>query len=245
VAGVIRTLNLGPTTIQYEITRSQRRRRTVEVSLDGTGSVRVAAPMRVSLRSIEDFLLRRRGWLTRQLAAQALRADQSVRQYGSGEAVRFLGERLALLIRESTNGTMGHVRALIGAIEVSVGPATDADRRSAVIAALECWYRSEAEAELRRRVAHYTPLVHAPPVTIKIGSQKHLWGSCSPKGALRFNWRLIMAPPPVVDYVVVHELCHLRHPHHQKPFWDAVGAVLPDYRERRAQLRRDGDSYRL
>ena len=118
-------------------------------------------------------------------------------------------------------------------------------RESTVVAGLEGWYRRQADAELRNRVAAFAPVVEARQPEVLVRSQKHLWGSCSPGGVLRFNWRLIMAPPPVVDYVVVHELCHLRHPHHQKPFWEAVGAVLPDYRALRAQLRRDGDGYRL
>ena len=110
---------------------------------------------------------------------------------------------------------------------------------------LETWYRAEAVAHLRSRVGHFAPIVQSTPASVVVRSQKHLWGSCSSDGVLRFNWRLVMAPPPVIDYVVVHELCHIKHPHHQKPFWDAVAAVLPDYRSHRLQLRREGDAYCL
>ena len=120
-----------------------------------------------------------------------------------------------------------------------------ADPTDEVVAALERWYRAEARAVLERRVAHYGERMAATPFAVLVRSQKHLWGSCSSDGVLRFNWRLVMAPSKMVDYVVVHEFCHLRHPHHQKPFWDAVGAIIPDYRERRAALRKEGDNYRL
>lgn len=124
-------------------------------------------------------------------------------------------------------------------------PADDEKRRLAVIEVLENWYRIQAEAHLTRRASDYAVVLDVSPAKVLVRSQKHLWGSCSSDGVLRFNWRLIMAPPHVVDYVVVHELCHLHHPHHQRPFWDTVATVLPDYGARRAELQRDGDRYRL
>jgi predicted metal-dependent hydrolase len=75
---------------------------------------------------------------------------------------------------------------------------------------------------------------------IRIGDQRTLWGSCSPNGTLSFNWRLVLAPPDVLDYVVVHELCHLRVPNHSRPFWDLVGERRPRWREQRAWLREHG-----
>ncbi len=240
----VHTLNLCQATIQYQLTRSPRRRRTVEVSVDSSGGVRVAAPTRVPLSSIEEFLTRRRGWLTRQLDAQALRSSRPARQFCSGEHIPYLGQPLALVVRESSAAASA-ARTLVGAVEVTVKPADDAQRRIAVVEVLEHWYRVQAEAHLTRRAADYGAVLDLSPTRVFIRSQKHLWGSCSSNGVLRFNWRLVMAPPTLVDYVVVHELCHLRHPHHQRPFWEAVGAVLPDYRASRAELRRDGDSYRL
>jgi len=202
--------------------------------------------MRVPHRSIEDFLARRTGWLTRQIEAQARRTREPLPGYVTGEVVPFLGHSLPLVIREFASDRSASVRLVNGSLEVAIAPMPAVDeRRSAVVAALERWYRAQAEADLQTRVALYQPLVKAAPASVLIRAQKHLWGSCSPGGVLRFNWRLVMAPPGVVDYVVVHELCHLRHPHHQTPFWDAVGTILPDYRARRAQLRREGDSYRL
>lgn len=237
-------LSLDHTCISYQIRRSRRRRRTIEVTVDRLGGVCVSAPMRVSRSSIEDLLARRSGWITRQVEVQKQRSAEPPREYATGDSVPFLGRALPLIIREA-GAARATVRPLIGALEITLGHASGPDRRSAIMAALERWYRAEAEADFEGRVARYASLVEAAPPSVVVRAQKHLWGSCSPSGVLRFNWRLIMAPPALVDYVVVHELCHLRHPHHQKPFWDAVAAILPDYQARRAELRRDGDSYRL
>jgi len=223
--------------------RSPRRRRTIEVTVNDTAGVRVAAPMRVPLRLIEEFLARRARWLEGQLERQAQRATRAPSEYGSGDTLPFLGDRLHLLVREKTGKPA--VMSMLGALEVTVPKEMNGKRRATVVAALERWYHGQAESELRTRVGRFATVMGIAPPAVLIRSQKHLWGSCSPRGVMRFNWRLIMAPPHLVDYVVVHELCHVRHPHHQKPFWDAVQAVLPDYRARRAELRRDGHNYRL
>ena len=243
MAESIRKLTVGDRAIEYHLMRSARRRRTVEVTVDSRAEVRVAAPTRLPVRSIEEFLVRRSAWVLRHLDQQALRTKLLPSEYRTGSTVPFLGQRLFLLLREKA-GAVG-VRPLLGTLEVSVPPDGNAAQQSRVVGALERWYRGEAEAELRARVSRYASMMEVAPPSVLVRSQKHLWGSCSPRGVLRFNWKLIMAPPTVVDYVVVHELCHLRHPHHQKPFWDAVAGVLPDYRARRAELRRDGGSYTL
>lgn len=103
----------------------------------------------------------------------------------------------------------------------------------------------EQEAELRRlakeyipqRVAHYAPLVGVTPMGVKITSAQKRFGSCSGKNSLCFSWRLMQYPPAAIDYVVVHELCHIHHHDHSAAFWAAVAAVMPDYKQRQALLR--------
>jgi predicted metal-dependent hydrolase len=78
------------------------------------------------------------------------------------------------------------------------------------------------------------------PAAVRIKDQKRLWGSCSAKGAINLNWRLIFAPPAVFEYVVVHELCHLREAHHQAAFWRLVEQILPEFEAQRLWLRANG-----
>ncbi len=115
--------------------------------------------------------------------------------------------------------------------------------------ALEKRYRAAAKAYIPQRVAYYaeTYCHILPPAvsSIAIRSQKTRWGSCSSRGTLSFNWRLMLAPPAILDYVVVHELCHLRHMNHSKDFWACVETILPDYKERRKWLNEHGHELTL
>ena len=106
--------------------------------------------------------------------------------------------------------------------------------------ALEARYHQAARNYFPKRVAYYETILGVTHGTITIRDQKTRWGSCSSKGNLNFNWRLMLAPPRILDYVVVHELCHRIEMNHSKAFWDAVETVLPDYRELRKWLKDNG-----
>jgi len=109
-------------------------------------------------------------------------------------------------------------------------------------AALEARYRQAARDYIPVRVAHYEKILGVTHTAIRIRDQKTRWGSCSAKGNLNFNWRLMLAPPRVLDYVVVHELCHRKEMNHSPAFWDIVKQVLPDYMEQRKWLRDNGNT---
>lgn len=101
-------------------------------------------------------------------------------------------------------------------------------------------YRDEARRKIEERVAFYHPLTGGKYTSITIRDQKSRWGSCSSRGTLSFNYRLIFAPPAVLDYVVIHELCHLTHMDHSKNFWNKVADIMPDYRLQRQWLKDHG-----
>lgn len=107
---------------------------------------------------------------------------------------------------------------------------------------LEKKYRQAAKQYIYERVEYYLPLTGGHYSSIRIGDQKTRWGSCSSNKTLSFSWRLMLAPPRVLDYVVVHELCHLTHMNHSKEFWTLVASVDPDYKEHRKWLKENGDS---
>ena len=101
---------------------------------------------------------------------------------------------------------------------------------------LKRWYMEEAHREIPARCMWFSLKTGHVPVTIRITDARQRWGSCTPKGGLNFSWRLIQAPPEIVDYVVVHELVHLSQPDHSKKFWDKVRKIMPDYETRRHWL---------
>lgn len=110
---------------------------------------------------------------------------------------------------------------------------------------LEKRYRNAARSRFEERVAYFHPITGGNYTAITVRDQKSRWGSCSSRGTLSFNYRLIFAPPVILDYVVVHELCHLTHMNHSSDFWDMVASVMPEYREYRKWLRSHGHELNL
>ena len=115
-----------------------------------------------------------------------------------------------------------------------------AEIRAEVRAAVVAWFRRRAPERLPERVAGWHAKAGVPMPHVKLASQQKRWGSCDQAGTIRLNWRIIQAPMRLVDYVVVHELVHLRHRGHGRDYWQAVGRVMPDYERRRRDLRERG-----
>jgi hypothetical protein len=241
------TLELGPGTIAYRLRRSARRRRTMEVSVDATGLLTVAVPMRTSRAEIDAFLHRKRAWIRKQLEDHRNGARRlPERSLATGESVPYLGQLLLLDVADIADAARTTVRLAGGRLEVRVPTGLCGDERLCGIRdGLERWYTARARAVFLERVAYFAPQAGAQPRRVVVKAQKTRWGSCGKDGTLRFNWCLVMAPLPVIDYIAVHELCHLRRPGHGKAFWRLVAKVLPDYQLRRADLRREGWKYRL
>ena len=243
-----RQVTAGSTVIEFGLRRSQRRRRTIEISVDAMHGVLVAAPVRATIASIEDLVRRRAPWILKRIEAlrQAV-AVRAERQWATGETLLYLGREYGLRVDDANGVTAPEVRLDGAWLEVRL-PEDERGkegRGKAVAEVVEQWYRWSAGRELPRRVAVYAPLLGVAPSQVLVRPQERRWGSCARDGTLRFNWRLVMAPPPIVDYVVVHELCHLRHLNHGPQFWEMVGRLIPDYQLRRRELRREGDRYRL
>lgn len=236
-------LPLDPNVVSYSLRRSARRRRTIEISIGAYGEVRVAAPIRTPQHEIDAFVRRKSRWISRAIASQRTTERREQREIVSGAEVPYLGETPRLLVRE--DGGRG-VRLIDGEIIVHVRAGlSDVVRDAEARRRLEAWYRKEAERVFSERVREFAPLVGAKPTRVLVKTQKTRWGSCGADGALRFNWTLIMAPLQVIDYLAVHELCHLKQNGHGKRFWGLVGKVLPDYVSRRRRLHREGGTYRL
>jgi predicted metal-dependent hydrolase len=234
-------------TFECVVRRSARRRKTIEIAVTPDGQVRISAPVRSTLAEIDAIVRQRAGWIQRKL--DTLRNGRPPRpgpEWRTGDVVSYLGREHLLSVVDSPRLSPPAVRLRAGRLEVRIPPREDGpSRRRLVAAAVEWWYRQQAERYLRERVACFGARLGVAPRAVLIRAQRRRWGSCSADGVLRFNWRIMLAPPELVDYVVVHELCHLLHPHHQAPFWAAVASVLPDWRARVRALRTQGPSYLL
>jgi predicted metal-dependent hydrolase len=215
--------------LQFAV-RWSRRRRTIGISVARDGGLRVLAPAGVSGRRLEQAVRAKLPWVRRKLAEfEALGPPPAALRLAEGERLPYLGRSYAIHV-------VGDPRAPFalrhGRFELARG--LDGDARAEV---MRC-YTAHARAHLAARVAHFAPLVGATPAAVAVrdlGTRR--WGVCNGHtGTVSFHWELVMQRPEAVDYVVVHELAHLHEPHHQRPFWRRVEAVLPDYKQRRALL---------
>jgi predicted metal-dependent hydrolase len=214
--------------IPYTIRRSPRARR-VRVSVESDGSVEVVLPRRAPEREARDAVRELAGWIARRRRALARAAAEVARPEGT---VPFLGEPLALVAEPGR--TRVHRRG-----DVLLVPAGDPRP------ALERWYRRMARTEFAARLDAACARAGTSHAGLTIRGQRTRWASCSSTGAMSFNWRLLLAPEPVVDYVVEHEVCHLEVLDHSPRFWALLESRVPDWRAHSRWLRRYGSTLLL
>lgn len=218
--------------------RSPRRHKTIEITVEGPGEVVVAAPVRTPAPKIEAVVRRRAGWILRH-EAQAARALHA-RRFVSGESLPYLGRLVRMWVREGPLPRV-ELRSHHWQFDVTVPAGLSAGRRRAAVArTFEDWYRQHALAHLVRRTAVLAARLGVRPAGVLVRDQRRRWGSCSPGGTLRFNWRIVMTPPALIDYVIAHELAHLSDRTHGAAYWALVASIIPDHRERRRRLREVG-----
>ena len=225
--------------VAYGIRRSSRARRArLTISRDGT--VTVVLPRRAAV-GVADQLVRQHGaWLRRQVgrihARQRLLAARP--PIGEGRVLVVAGTECRVVVEERAGSRRGSVRRSADGAALLVRPGTDG---RAVTELLESWLRREARRILADRVAELAPILGVVPTAVTIRAQRSRWGSASAKGRISLNWRLILAPPHVLDYVVTHELAHLRVPGHGRSFWRLVRRHAADVDGARRWLREHHD----
>lgn len=228
-----RELVLGTERIAYRLHRSHRR--TLEISVARGGVVEVRAPDGPPIERIEHRLRARSAWIRRKRAASQPAECDPPRRFQSGESHRYLGRQYRLKV---TAGVRPHVRVHGGRLCVEVRDPGDAGQvRRAVVA----WFRQRARTVIPQRVAHLTSLAafaDLQPTGVSVRAMKTRWGSCSPSGRLVLNSQLIELPTSAIDYVIAHELCHLRVPDHGARFDRLLARLMPDWRDRQEVLSR-------
>jgi len=241
-----RAVTFGQTTIQYTIERRPRRR-TVAIAVDALEGVSLKAPDDLPVEQIDMVVYNKGAWIVQRMAdIREVTATYHPRQYVSGESYLYLGRQYRLKVTHSSG--IKHPRAKLSGryLEVQL-PDTlpSSEHKGAIQKVIMQWYRKRAAARIPVRVARYAEMIGVAPPPILIRDQQKRWGSCSRDGELRFNWRIIMAPMSLVDYVVVHELCHLKERNHSPAFWKWLRLMMPEYEERKGRLRIQGTNYRL
>ncbi len=209
--------------LAYSVRRSDRARR-VRVRVDPAHGVEVVLPRRAPARAADAAVRELRPWIERRVA-ELERTRALVAQRGA--TVPYLDDTFALLAQPGRTRVHRRGDALL---------VPDGDHRPA----LERWYRRQARAEIAPRLDAATAVAGTSYSALTIRAQRTRWASCSTSGAMSFNWRLLLAPAPVLDYVVWHEVCHLEVHDHSPRFWSLLAGRCPDYRRHAAWLRRNG-----
>lgn len=231
----------------YEL-RQRPYQRSLRLSVLPNGRVIVTANKSASRKEINDFVDRQRLWIEKSLLKfHQLRERYPAKSFAPGEYFLFMGQNLCLRFVAGGGKKISfgiEDLQLLARIPLSrglteVGPNMSPELRAELKDELRAFFAQEAMTYLRGRLRHYAFLLDLKPKRLSFRAQKTRWGSCSADGGISLNWKLIVAPPRVIDYVVVHELAHLRHHNHSKAFWDLVREQLPDYRELRQWLKQN------
>jgi predicted metal-dependent hydrolase len=211
--------------------RESARARTARIIVGPRRPLEVIVPRGTSDREVDEFLDEKRRWIERKVAAAREIAEREPRLGLTRAGVVWLeGEAVPI---EQRNGRRPIATMNDGRLVVA-GPAAGAR------AAIERWYRREARRRIEAVVRREAERLGLEYKAIAIRDPRTRWGSCSRSANLSFSWRLAAAPLEVLEYVVVHELCHLREPSHQKPFWRLLAAVRPGWQEQARWLREHG-----
>jgi predicted metal-dependent hydrolase len=210
---------------EYTLRRSSRARR-VRVSVESDGAVLVTVPRRAPARAADEAVRELAPWIERRRRSLARAAAEVARTPGT---VPYLGRELVLVPQPGR--TRVHRRG--DTLLVPAGRYEDA---------LERWFRRAARAEIAPRLDAAVARAGTAYSALTIRSQRTRWGSCSSNGAMSFNWRLLLAPEAVLDYVIEHEVCHLEVMDHSPRFWRLLESRVPDWREHAGWLRRYGST---
>ena len=221
--------------VDYTVVRS--RRTTADIVIERDGRVLVRAPESIPDERIEDMVEAKRYWIYKNLAEwRDLNATRVLREYRNGEGFLYLGRAYRLLLVADQaeplllkNGRFCLRRDLVERGDIE-----------AARAAFRDYHIARGRERITQRVSYYAPKVGVTPSDIDIRELGNRWASCYANGNLAFHWKCMMAPQTIIDYIVVHELCHFHYRDHTDAFWNEVDKVLPVYRERKEWLRRHG-----
>lgn len=219
--------------LTFELRRSARRR-TLEITIDRGGELILTAPTDVDDHVLVDFVREKRFWVYTKIAEkEALQRPVTAKEFVSGEGFGYLGRSYRLLLVEVQDRPLklegGRFRLI----------ASEAFRGRVHF---KRWYTEHGRRWLRERVTEWATRMGVEPEGVEVSDLGFRWGTCTKCGVVNFHWAMMMLPPTVVDYVIVHELAHLIEPNHTPEFWLRVGRALPEYEQRKAWLAEHGAS---
>lgn len=219
-----------------------RKRKTLTIEVEAPSVIRVIAPEGKTKDEILETVKGKSKWIVQKLfEIREMEYRKHNKEFVNGESFIYMGRNYSLQIIVDESAKIPEAKLTKGKFVVLVEN-KDFDR---IRLALENWYKDKAKEKIAERVAYYQSHFDQKPKRIVIKDQQKRWGSCTKDHQLLFNWKCIMAPSPVLDYVVVHEMCHMVYMNHSTEFWTLLKRILPDYEGRKEWLRNNGIKYDL
>jgi len=218
--------------LEFEV--SYRKRRTLVIQMEPMEKILVLSPIGLSEDYIMEKVRSKGGWILKKLAQfKEIGFLPLKKRFVTGELFLHLGRNYKLQVLLNRN----IVRPRVELAKDNIFIFSPLKEQEILRAALQKWYKKEAKKIILKKVEYFKKIFMVEPAEIKIKEQKRRWGSCSSKGNIYFNWRIIMAPDQVIDYIVVHEIAHLIHRNHSPIFYKLVESIMPDYKKRKKWLK--------
>jgi predicted metal-dependent hydrolase len=234
-------IQFGKKRINFEIKRGNREK-SVGIHVHPAAKVTVLAPRHLDEEKIRMILQKKARWIIEKQQLIRNHGDSNpVKEFVSGESFPYLGKNYRLKVVRSSAGREGKCKLVNGRLLVETnGKSGSESGKTVVRKAIIEWYFEHAENKVKERLDRFALQIGKRPASVEIKNQVRRWGSCSRNGMVRLNWKIIMAPVSVIDYVIVHELCHLVYPQHSSQFWQKIQSIIPDYKRRREWLKGNG-----
>lgn len=226
-------INYGTKEIEFNI--EFRNRKTISIAVEPPKDITVVAPVDTNIEDIKDIVKSKGAWIVQKLFEfRNIESKRVNREFVNGESFMYLGRNYSLQIYiDKTIQNNSSVKLFRGKFHVYVKEKND----EVIKEAMEAWYREKTEEQVKKRIKYYQKYFNKKPTAIKIKEQKKRWASCTSNNELLFNWRCVMAKSTALDYIVVHEMCHMYYMNHSQEFWDLVSSIMADYEGRKEWLR--------
>lgn len=222
------------------IIRSPKRKRSVALHVEEDGSLTVMAPMRTSLGWIQAFIQEKAGWIARRQKAVRERASRPALVLGEGSCVPFMGQDFTLCLHKTQRNDPPSCCPDYQNKRFDLFLSSLDDPKlvhDEIVTELTLWYRRQARPLFTQRLAFWSERMNLTASKMVLTAPRKRWGSCNSRGEIRLNWRLILAAPDLIDYLIVHELAHIPHKNHGKRFQLLVLSILPDMKKLEQRLR--------
>ncbi|WP_352418880.1 SprT family zinc-dependent metalloprotease [Proteiniborus sp.] len=220
-----------------EFTVEYRKRKTLEIRIEPPDNISVIAPKRASEKDILRMVETKANWIVKKLSElKEIEKLKKNKEYVNGESFMYLGRYYSLEIIIDETVSKPITKLYQGKFYIT----TNTRDQDNLKESMKKWYYDKSLEKILERVEHFQSYFSVKPNSIKVKEQKKRWGSCTSRRDILINWRISMAPADVLDYLVVHEMCHMVQMNHSSDFWKLVERIMPDYKRRRDWLRKYG-----